>query len=151
MRIVIKSADRLTQKEFDSLYEANFGPYGMMQEEIYRAWQDDDPDTWAIMYKHGHELYGWALLTPVTTDMSRSVSATSYTKRKSKYTVQFYVYDEHRRKGIAKRLMEEVLEIDPRPHVMPHDIKSGEFFAHYDVTVTNWDKPWQRPKKPLAS
>jgi GNAT superfamily N-acetyltransferase len=82
----------------------------------------------------GKRLSAWALLIP-TKQISADFDVTSYSKRRSKYTVQLYVRRVCRRRGLGSALMDEALKYDPRPFCWPHDKASGTFFGAYSVTT----------------
>lgn len=149
MKIITKPVVTLTKQELEQCYANSFGLGGMMMPEAKRALRENDVDVLALMLYAGSEFVGWALLTPVTTDECRFHHGTSWTKRRSKYTAQFYINRDYRGKGYAHTLMRHIINnYDARPHVLPHDKASGGFFSSYTVTVTNWDKPNMNYRKP---
>lgn len=93
-------------------------------------------------------LIGWALLTPVR--RHGQLSVTEWIMKRSKYTVQFWVKKQHRRKGHGKTLMLEVKKLDPRPHVLPHDTASSELFSSFEVQIFKDDKFWMKRKPKVA-
>jgi GNAT superfamily N-acetyltransferase len=121
-----------------------------MQGELYSARHGCQKGN-AIMLWDGPDddiksLIGWAIMCPVKL---RGVAAgTSWTKKRAKFTCMFWVKRQYRRKGYGKMLMDEVIKIDPSPHVFPHDTPSSHMFVDYNVTVTRNDKWWlERAKR----
>lgn len=152
MKIIVKDVQELTSEEYRACYVANYRDWGYMQPTL-STFRSDKRGGIAILLwdetKVGNRaLIGWALMTPVTT--RGLLAATEYTKRKSRYTVQFWVKSHHRKKGHGKTLMAEVKKIDPRPHVLPHDSASAEFFSSWDVTVLSTDRVWIKRKNKVA-
>lgn len=93
-------------------------------------------------------LIGWAPLTPVRREGLLAV--TPWVMKRSKYSVQFWVKRQYRRKGHGKTLMREVKKLDPRPHVLPHDEASMELFSSFKVQVLKVDNHWVRHKPKIA-
>lgn len=154
MEIRHKLVSELSPVEYRACYKANLGDEGYMrstlveerlgvgQGQIIMLW--DGPDDTA------RSLIGWALLTPIT--LSGLLAATRYVKSKSKYTVQFWVKRQHRKKSYGKLLMEQVkLHYDLNPHVFPHDEASSEFFSSYNVQVLQFEKHWLKKGKPKVA
>lgn len=152
MEIRQKSVKDLTPVEYRACYLANYREAGYMQEEVSRCRKLDLPGI-AILLWDGPDdktgsLIGWALLTPVR--LHGLIGGSWYTKKRARYSVQFWVKTQYRRKGHAKTLMAEVKKLDPRPHVFPHDRASGELFSAYDVTVLQHDREFIRKKPRVA-
>ena len=153
MKTIVKKVPDLTPIEYRACYLANYGEWGYMRATLQNARELHDSDAIAVLLvdetrRGATALIGWALLTPVST--SGMLAATRYTKSKSKYTVQFWVKQQHRKKGHGKTLMAAVKKLDPLPHVLPHDEKSGQFFSSWNVTVLNGDRPWLKRKTKIA-
>lgn len=151
MQIKDKPVAELTNLEYRACYRANYGMNGYMQGMLVSARAGEYGH--AILLWDGPEdkmtsLIGWALLTPVNPD--DIAGGTNYTLRRSKYTVQFWIKRQYRRKGHAKRLMFEVKKHDPRPHVIPHDEVSAELFSSFDVTVQQNSQSWLKRKPKVA-
>lgn len=150
MDIIHKKVTDLTPTEYRACDNANYGHAGWMQGELRRCRTKGFPGQ-VIMLWNGpadkvQSLIGWALLTPVRT--RGTIAGTRWTMKRSKFTVQFWVKKRHRRKGHATTLMSEVKKLDPRPHVFPHDIVSGELFSSYEVTIMRLDEGWINRRKP---
>lgn len=153
MVIISKNVSELTPIEYKACRAANYGPdEGYMHEElglcrkgapgmVIMLWDGPDDSTKSLL--------GWALLTPVR--RSGLVAVTEWVMKRSKYTVQFWVKRQHRRKGYGKTLMNEVKKLDPKPHVMPHDAASSELFSSFDVQVLKDDKHWIKRGKPKVA
>src|SRR6478752_1614483 len=106
MEIRHKPVSDLTATEYRACYKANYGLGGYMLEEIdycrrtparrpgevIMLWDGPDDKT--------SSLIGWCLLTPVRT--WGLIGGTAYTKKRSKYSVMFWVKRQHRRKGYGK-------------------------------------------------
>lgn len=152
--IIVKNVEDLTKTEYRACYLANYGFSGYMREELTCSKRSPVArPAKVIMIWDGPadsivSLKGWSLLTPVRT--WGLVAATRYTKTKAKYTVQFWVKQQHRKQGYGKLLMAEVKKLDDRPHVFPHDNASAELFSSFKVTVTKDDKCWLRKKPQVA-
>lgn len=151
MDIIVKDVPDLTKEEYRACYIANYRDWGYMQQTLID--NRYKPEAKAILLWDDSQsgmsrLIGWALLTPV--DLGGLLAATRYTKRVSKYTVQFWVKSHHRKKGYGKMLMNEVKKLDPKPHVLPHDSKSAEFFSSYKVSVLRDDRVWLKRKNKIA-
>lgn len=152
MEIRHKPVSELTKVEYKACYTACYSlDNGYMKEELARCkgghpgqvimlW--DGPDDTA------KSLIGWALLTPVRE--YGLLAVTRWVMSRSKYTVQFWVKRQYRRKGYGKILMDEVKKLDERPHVLPHDDASSELFSSYNVQVLQSDKIWMK-RKPKVS
>lgn len=150
MLITVKPVFDLGPSAIDFVYEANFGYEGMMLEELDRIYRNKDREPLAMIIHDPHPV-GWALLCPVTLDCRRPHHGTTYTKRVSKYTIQIFILEEHRKKGYGTALMNEITaNYDAKPHVMPHDTPSGELFSKYKITTTQSDRS-HLVKKPIAS
>lgn len=151
MEIRHKEIADLTPVEYRACYRANYGWEGLMQDELTRC-KDGYPGK-AILLWNGPDdtarsLVGWALLTPTKT--YGNVAVTRWAKSRAKYTAQFWVKKQHRRKGHGKTLMQEVKKYDKRPHVIPHDAASSELFSSYKVQVLKSDKAWLKNKPKVA-
>lgn len=156
MEIRMKSVPELTQLEYRACRGANYGDSGYMQGMLTNARESKDDTAIAIMLWDENEpknrvgsMVGWCFLTPVS--LSGITGATRYTKSRSIYTAQFWVKKPHRKKGYAKMLMHEVKKLDPRPHVIPHNESSAEFFSSFDVTVLADERSWINRKKPKVA
>lgn len=157
MEIKTKEVADLTPIEYKACFKANFGYDGYMR-EILEKHREDGSHGLAIMLWEGPEdktssLLGWALLTETKDKHTQHcVYMTDYTKRKAKYVAQFWVKTRHRRKGLGKILMVETKKYDSRPFVLPHDPKSEQLFASFDVTVTKGDRAkLQSHRKPVLA
>lgn len=153
MEIRRKHVSEMTPLEYRACYRANYGTEGYMQEELARC-KIGYPGEVILLWDGPDDteksLIGWALLTPVR--RYGLLSVTRWVMRKSKYTVQFWVKRQHRRKGYGKILMNEVkTNYDPNPHVIPHDDASSELFSSYKVQVLNDDKVWLKRGKPKVA
>lgn len=152
MEIRHKAVSELTTVEYRACYKANYGPFeGYMSEELVCC-RNGAPGQ-VIMLWDGPDdtiksLIGWALLTPVR--KHGLLAVTDWVMKRSKYTVQFWVKKQHRRKGCGKILMSEVKKLDPKPHVMPHDDASSELFSSFEVQVLQGDKHWLKRKPKVA-
>jgi GNAT superfamily N-acetyltransferase len=147
MEIRHKLVSELTDTEYKACLAANFGWEGYMREEL-KLCRDGYPGK-AILLWHGPEdtirsLRGWALLTP--TKAHGLMAVTQYGTTVSKYSAQFWVKRQWRRRGYGTILMEEVKKYDPRPHVLPHDDASSELFSSFNVYVMANDKHWLKKK-----
>lgn len=152
MEIRHKPVSELTPVEYRACKLANYGPEnGYMYEELGRCrlgapgevimlWDGPDDTTKSLL--------GWVLLTPVR--RYGLLAVTEWVMKRSKYTVQFWVKRQHRRKGYGKVLMNEVKRLDPKPHVIPHDNASSELFSSFDVQVLQGDKHWMKRKPRVA-
>lgn len=150
MDTIVKDVSDMTPVEYRACSAANYGVIeGYMLEELRHCragrpgkvvmlW-DGPPDT-------PKSLIGWALLTPTRTWGLTAVSR--YMASSAKYTVQFWVKAQYRRKGYGKMLMNEVKQLDPRPHVFPHDEASGELFSSFNVRVSKNDMRHIKRGKP---
>jgi GNAT superfamily N-acetyltransferase len=148
MDIRHKSVNDLTDLEYEACKLWNFNSEpdkdGMMQDDLWLSRREGYGHV-IMLWKSEksrvvNSMLGWALLMPVRPYADWSWG-TTYTARKSKYTVEFYVRPEYRNKGYGTLLMKMVKEqYDPRPHVLPHDEGSGAFFSKFDVTVTRDDQ-----------
>lgn len=150
MKVITKTVNELTKDEYAACRVANYGPDGYMRYVLQDYRKKDGDKAIVIMLWESEStglsrLLGWALLTPCTT--RGMLGVTRYTKSKSKYTAQFWVKRQHRKKGYGKILMREVKTHDPRPHVLPHDPPSAEFFSSWHVTVLSYDRVWMKPTK----
>lgn len=152
MKIIHKPVADLNTIEYRACYKANYGAEGYMQEELSRCrrghpgevillWDGPDDAT--------KSLIGWVLMTPVRE--YGLLAVTRWVMGKSKYTVQFWVKRQHRRKGHGTALMNEVKRLDPNPHVMPHDDASAELFSSFKCQVLKDDKAWLKPGKPKVA
>lgn len=153
MEIRRKPVGDLTPVEYRACYRANYGTEGYMQEELVRCRKGHPGEV--IMLWDGPDdtvrsLIGWALLTPVR--RHGLLSVTEWVMKKSKYTVQFWIKRQYRRKGHGTMLMGAVKTYyDPNPHVMPHDNASAELFSSFKVQVLNDDKIWIKRGKPKVA
>lgn len=152
MEIRHKTVAEMTTTEYNAAFKANYGFDGYMQGELYRCRREGHEGRVILLWDGPDDrvssLIGWAILTPVR--LYGMVAATRYTKRNSKYTVQFWVKRQHRRKGYGKILMNEVKKHDPKPHVFPHDTASAELFSSYNVTTLSTDRRYIRKKPKVA-
>lgn len=148
MNITTKSLLKLTPQEYRKCYSLNYRNNGYMQEFLKE--HRNNPDAHAIMLNEEELFLGWALLVPVR-QVHHEWGVTSYTKKMSKYSLQFYVRKTERRKGYGKILMDEALKIDRRPFVWPHDFASGGFFANYSVTANKWERSYYMKKRKVAA
>ena len=152
MQIIHKEVSELTAGEYRAMKAANFGPEeGYMHNELVACRKHNRKGITVALWTDGDDrrLIGWALLTPVR--LYGDVAGTWWTKKKSKYSVQFWVKERFREKGYGKILMDEVKKHDRRPHVFPHDPASGNFFSSYDVTIMRIDKEWLVKGKPRVA
>jgi hypothetical protein len=154
VNIVTKSVKDLTPIEYKACYSANYGDGGYMRFTLVEIRNGTGGEGTAIMLWDGpndsvRNMIGWALITPVS--LTGWAAGTRYTKRKSKYTAQFWVKRPHRKKGHATTLMNEVKKYDERPHVFPHSDASGEFFSGYKVTAAKAERTWLRNGKPKVA
>lgn len=153
MNIITKSVSELSTTEYRACYKANYGESGYMRDELVSCRYGARPGI-AIMLWNGPDdktssLMGWALLVPVRTH--GTVAGTAWTKLKAKYTCEFWIKRQYRKKGYGKIIMNEIkANHDKRPHVFPHDNPSAEFFSSYNVTVTRDDKLWLKRKPKVA-
>jgi len=153
VQIIHKKIKDLTYTEYLACYKANYGEFGYMRPELARCKREGMPGQ-VIMLWDGPDdsvssLMGWALMVPVRT--YGLTGGSWYTKKKAKFTTQFWVKKQYRRLGYGTKLMSEVKKIDPRPHVFPHDKITGDWFSGYDVTVTREDSGWLNRKKPKVA
>lgn len=152
MEIIHKSIKDLTKTEYRACYLANYGPWdGYMCETLVNA--KNSTECKVIMLWDGPDdtvrsLIGWALLTPVRE--YGILAVTPWVMRRSKYTAQFWIKKQYRRRGYGKILMTETKKLDPRPHVIPHDRPSSELFSSFDVQVLKSDKLWLARKPKIA-
>ena len=155
MQVLIEKVANLTPVQYQACYRANYGTDGYMRETLVKHRRDKDSAALAILlieqpagvdFEHKHML-GWALLTPVTTSRDSVVAGTWYTKKRSKYTAQFWVKRQYRGKGLGSLLLSETQKLDPRPHVFPHDDRSGKMFGGKNVTVLKVDQYWIKTAK----
>lgn len=150
MKIITKPVIKLSPKQYAAVRDSNFHYGGLMLPELDRIEAESDSEALAIMlWTTTPTLIGWALLTPVK--VSGPLGGTEWTKRRSKYTVQVYVNDKYRRNGYGKLLMTEAIKHDPRPHVIPHDVQSGELFSSFTVTTVSDDAGHLRRGKPKVA
>ena len=152
MQIVHKKVVDLTGAEYRAMLKANFGPdEGYMYNELKACRNRERRGETISLWIDGssRRLIGWALLVPVRTN--GDTRGTWWTKRHAKYTVQFWVKSQYRKKGYGKILMNEVKKYDARPHVFPHDDASGNFFSSYNVTIMRVDNEWMIPGKPRVA
>lgn len=137
MNTVIKAIQDLTPEEYRACYSLNFGQYGWMRPSL--SYYRKKTDVWVIMLWED-KLIGWSLVAPCNRDSIFEIN--EYAIRRSKYVAQFYVRFRERGKGYGRLLMSEVLKLDPRPHVIPHDTQSGAFFSSYPVTCRRNERPY---------
>lgn len=149
MNILVKNISDMTSTEYAACYKANYGTDGYMQEELqYCRWYPDRRAGKVIMMWDGpadkvSSLKAWALLTEVRTHGLLAVS--SYIKRVSKYSVQLWVKRQYRGRGYSKILMNEVIRLDPKPNVFPHDRRSASLYSQYSVSCAKYDRDaWLR-------
>lgn len=153
MEIRHKRVEDMTPVEYRACYLANYGmETGLMAGELSDC-RHGDYNGQVIMLWDGPDdtvrsLIGWALLTPVR--KTGLLAVTDWAMKRSKFTVQFWVKSPYRRKGYGKLLMTEVKELDPRPHVIPHDERSSELFSSFEVQVLRSDKHWIKRKPKVA-
>lgn len=155
MQVKTKEVKDLSPVEYKACFAANFGYDGYMR-DILQAHRRESTHAIAIMLWDGPEdktssLKGWALLTRTTDKKTQyHVYMTEYSKRAAKYVAQFWVKTRERRKGYGKMLMMEVKKYDAKPFVLPHDAKSTQLFASFEVTVVKSDraklKSYNKPK-----
>lgn len=138
MRIETKGILELTAHELRQCKSLSLRDGGLMCEDLrdWRAFELSQPGkrykrkTRIWMVKDGDRLLAWALATP------------RYGARG--YDAQFYTRKSERGKGYGTMLMRQVLELDPRPNVFPHDRASGGFFKkhkesiRFDKTDARW-------------
>lgn len=154
MNILVKEVSDLTKTEYRACYAANYGSGGYMREELTacRRKPRERPGKTILLWDGPEDqitsLIGWALITPVRT--WGLVAGTRWTKKKAKYTAQFWVKRQYRKQGHSKTLMAEVKKFDERPHVFPHSDASAEFFSSYKVTILKEDKTWMKKKPKVA-
>lgn len=152
MEIRVKPVSELTPVEYRACYRANYGEDGYMQSELYWC-KRGQPGTVVMLWDGPDDtvksLIGWCLLTPVR--MYGLLTVTRYVMGRSKYTAQFWVKRQYRRKGYGKTLMNEVKKLDPNPHVLPHDGASSELFSGYKCQVLAQDKNWIKRGKPKVA
>ena len=147
LRTTTKSLSRLTPVEYRACYSLNMRGNGCMRYALQEHRADDD--CYAIMIWHGGVLAAWALLVP-TRKQSVWAWSTDHAKRVSKYQAQFYVRKSMRGRGLAHRLMRQVLKMDPRPHVIPHSEASGGFFSSYNVSTERHRREYMKKKSRAA-
>lgn len=132
MRIFEKGILDLTGTELRQCRSLSLRQDGYMCEDL-TTWREFERQpnrykrkshVWLIK-DNNDRLIAWALATP------------RYKARG--YDAQFYTRKSERGKGLASLLMEKVLELDPRPHVIPHDKTSGCFFKKHK-TYIRFDK-----------
>lgn len=151
MEIRHKKVEDLTALEYKACYSANYGWDGLMQGVLVDCRKNPhrSPGSVILLWNGPDDstksLIGWALLTPVSG--SGAVWASRWNRRRAKYTVQFWVKSNHRKKGYGKVLMDEVQKLDSCPHVFPHNDSSGALFSDYTVTVAQNDHRWIRMAK----
>jgi GNAT superfamily N-acetyltransferase len=155
MEIRKKSVLELTALEYRACFGANYGGGGYMQGVLEDCREGNQSGEVVMLWDETKaknrvsSMVGWCLMTPVS--LHGILGATRYTKRRSKITAQFWVKPAHRQKGYAKMLMHEVKKVDPRPHVIPHNDSSAEFFSSFEVTVLRDEAGWIRRKKPKVA
>lgn len=152
MQIIHKRVIDLNPVEYRACYKANYGFEGYMQEELCRCkWRNAPGEVimlWDGPPDSANSLIGWCLLTPVR--MWGLLGVSRWVYGRSKYTAEFWVKRQYRRRGYGKMLMNEVKKLDPNPHVIPHDEPSSQLFSSYKVQVMRGDKAWIR-RKPKVS
>lgn len=136
MEIITKTLAELDSKQYRACYSLNMRTGGLMQESLMYAKDEYPAEAKAIMAWADEVLLGWVLLVP--TKQKSAVWVSDYAKKVSKYTVQIYVRGSHRRRGLARTLMDEAIRHDPRPHVVPWSDESYEFFSDYTVATESW-------------
>lgn len=155
MRVTVstKQVKNLTPIEYKACYAANYGDGGYMRGTLLDAREGWSGGMVIMLWKGPHDtpknMIGWALLTPVS--LHGYAAGTSYTKTKAKYTVQFWIKKQYRRKGYGHRLMKQAKKYDSRPHVFPHSNASGEFFSGYEITTQRELRGWMRNGKPKVA
>lgn len=153
MEIRHKKVEDLTAIEYKACYDANYGPDGLMQNELVTCRNKNYMATGeVIMLWDGPDnttrsLIGWCLLTPVRG--SGTLWASQWNRKVAKYTAQFWIKSNHRKRGYGKILMDEVQKLDPCPHVFPHSVASAAMFVNYKVTASQHDHEWLRRAKNL--
>jgi L-amino acid N-acyltransferase YncA len=137
VRIIEKGILDLTAQEMRQCKSLSLRHQGLMCEDLV-DWKDYEsrPNRakrktriWMIK-DDADRLIGWALATP---------------RWKARgYDAQFYVRISERGKGYGTLLMKKVLELDPKPHVFPHDKTSGDFFKRHSQSIrfSTSDKKW---------
>lgn len=135
LKIKTKTVGKLDTKEYRACYRLNMGSNGLMRFCLVDE-RANCPESLAVMVWDGDRLMGWALMTPTTYRGETYLGA--YARRTCKYSVQFYVRVSQRRRGVARRLMNEVLRHDTRPFVIPWDSRSASFFADYTVSTDGY-------------
>jgi GNAT superfamily N-acetyltransferase len=138
MRLVAKALLDLTQKELRQCKSLSLRAGGLMCEDI-RDWKEYETSginklrrktrVWMILEDDSDRLLAWALATPGV---------------KRGYTAQFYTRVTERGKGFGSLLMQEVLKLDPKPYVYPHDKTSGDFFKKHQgkIRFDSYDSRW---------
>ena len=140
MRILTTTVGEMTAKEYKTCSNLTMRENGMMMYSL-RDVRRNCPDSIALLVLEADVIVGWALLIPTSynpDDWMSRVYLTPYAKRTAKYYVQLYIKTGHRRNGIARALMDEVLFYSPRPYVFPWSDSSAALFADYPVLVENY-------------
>lgn len=150
MEIRHKNVEDLTPLEYKACLAANYGPEwsdnggGYMYGELQECRSKDSDNTGrVIMLWDGPDdsvksLLAWCLMTPVRS--WGNLWASEWNRKKAKYTCQFWVKRNHRKKGLGRILMDEVIKIDPCPHVFPHNTAAAAFFVDYKVTASGSER-----------
>ena len=153
MEIRRKSVSELTSTEYRACYEACFNyEKGYMKAELERCRLGKFPGE-VIMLWDGPDnrtssLVGWTMVQPVR--LYGLLAVTKYVTTKSKVTAMFWIKQKYRGKGYGTLLMQEVKKIDPNPHVMPHDVASGNLFGKFQCQVLMDDKEHMVKKPHVA-
>lgn len=140
MRILTTTVGEMTAKEYKTCSNLTMRDHGMMMYSL-RDVRRNCPDSIALLVLEGNDIVGWALLIPTkydTDDWNSKVYLTPYARKTAKYYVQFYIKTTHRRQGIGRVLMDEVLFYSPRPFVFPWSDESAALFADYPVLVESY-------------
>lgn len=143
MEIRRKSVSELTSKEYLACYNACYNyDNGYMKAELERCkngrYQGEVILLWDGPDNTTKSLIGWCMVTPVR--LYGLLAVTRYVTTKSKVTAMFWVKNKYRGQGYGTILMNEVKKIDPNPHVMPHDERSGNLFGKFKCQVLMDDK-----------
>lgn len=143
MVIIRKQVSELTSVEYRACYNACFNfENGYMKFELDRCRSGRFPGEVIMLWDgpadNTASLIGWCMVTPVR--LYGPLAVTKYVTTKSKVTAMFWVKNKYRGQGYGTILMNEVKKIDPNPHVMPHDERSGNLFGKFKCQVLMDDK-----------
>lgn len=138
MRVIEKGILDLTQRELRQCKSLSLRSSGLMCEDL-TDWRDYEsrPNramrkcrVIMIKYDDRDSLIAWALVMP--------------RYRTRGYEAYFYTRVKERNKGYGSILMERVRAIDPKPHVCPHDYRSGVFFKKHRefIRYEKYDARW---------